>query len=180
MRIPLTYIAANYAYGSSMRSYQEPILNYIVVAQPITRKEILSEFEHISPKTVYDNVNKLKDKNFIVEDKFGKLTVSSKFVKGSVDSWPLHPVLREHQNINAITNAFVNQDENLLEIAKELSHTYGTQMTILLNDLMIILATLKSVDTWKAYEIKHPVNRDELYDDLTNLKSILEQVRVPK
>jgi|SRR5688572_6978089 len=161
-----------------MRSYEELIFKWIKEKNKVNRKETIHEFQHISPKTVYQNINRLIQAGRINEDKFGYLTVSKKELMESRDTWPMHPVLREFVNVDEITNAFANQDFEFITKCKELSHKYGTELTILLTDLTIMLATLKSVDIWKAYEEKTPVDRDELNRQFEQLETVLSTYKV--
>jgi Mn-dependent DtxR family transcriptional regulator len=169
----LTYIARDYAYRA-MRSYEQAVFDVIKNKGRVNRKEILHEFQHLAQKTVYGNVNKLERAGRIKIDQFGYISLTDKELNGGKDDWPIHPILESYMNTTAMTNAFAWQDDEFIEDAKALSRKYGHQMTLLLNDLSVLYAIMQGVDTWKAYESKSPIDRDELKHDFEQLSNLLE------
>jgi hypothetical protein len=157
-----------------MHSYEQVILNYIESSPGCTRQNVIKQFRHLSDKTIYRNIRLLISKGTVVEDEQARLSLSNKAILGSKDEWPLHSVLKDFQNLTEMTNAFANQDDIFHEKCVTLSHEYGTQLLLLLTDIMVVIAEVKGSDVHKAYKDKTAVDHKAVLMGFSQLERILQ------
>jgi len=116
-------------------SYEKRILEFITGNQPCARKEIIQEFPLITPKTVYQNVRKLIEKEEVFETSLGTLTTD----KGDPPVWKMPVTLRNHLIYSDISNAFAKTHPEFHKSCVALSQKYEGKLATLISDLIIIM-----------------------------------------
>jgi len=115
-------------------SYEQRILEYIKENQPTSRKELLTEFPLVAPKTVYQNVNKLLEKKKIFQTELRTLTT----IDDAIPVWRVPATLTKFVNLSPIVNAFARQHKELDAMASKLSQAQEERAAVLLTDLLIL------------------------------------------
>lgn len=161
--------------GMANRSYEQVIAEHIQEFPGLRRPQIIHAFPTLSPKTVYLNIKRLKEKHLVDENNFGQLYPSAKMEAGARDSWPLHKVLQEYRNFNEMTNAFAWQDDKFKEWCMTVAAKYGTEITVMLVQCTIIMTNIKNLDVHKNYEEKKDIDRVLLKAEQDQLESILDK-----
>lgn len=154
-------------------TYDHRILEFIQKNEPTNRKELVKEFNTITPKTVYQNVRKLIAGQKIFENEYGFLSTTNEHAP----VWKVPATLTKFMNLSPIANAFARQNKELNVMAAALSQKYPEQTAVLLTDLLII-ANLQNEDKEllaNSYEFKTKVDMVKLTNYFSQLEELISQ-----
>lgn len=158
-----------------MRSYEQPILDYIIDHPGCTRKNALAEFSYLDPKTVYLNIRKLLASKAIEESHLGELKATRSTRERTKDSWPVHRFLTSFTNVTEITNAYACQDDLFRERITDLRRKYGEVLGLLSINITLILAMDNGSDMHTGFHEKKPINREQLEMELKTFEAMIER-----
>jgi hypothetical protein len=159
-------------------SYEKRIFEFIQQNEPTTRKEILEEFPTVAPKTVYQNVNKLLEKEKIHQTPLRTLTVSE-----TIPQWIIPIIFSTYRNYSNISNAFARQHPEFLKEADEIVAGMVPNFAALLADLIIILNAsdrTNGAELAKHYKFTKKVDYHEVQNRLNLIKELISQYTYDK
>lgn len=154
-----------------MHSYEQAIFDFIQEHPKCTRAKIITHFHQLSSKTVYRNLQRLKAKRVIVEDKYHEFYVYAD-EDARRDDWPVHKILKDFMVGTEITSAYANQDDQALEKLIALSQKYNQELGLLVINLTVIMATINNLDVHKGFDQKRPLDRAAFDVEVYQLEQI--------